>query len=221
MTAILFDFFGTLVSYSPSRTAQGFRRSHALVPHLTYAEFLTSLDACFATFDAAADADHREFSMAQMIAALLGRAETDPLVAEFERTYIAEWSAGVTYLDGLRSLLAGLRTRHRLAVVSNTHSPSMVPAFLADLGVADLFDAVVLSVQVGWRKPHPAMYAAALDALAVTPAEAVFVGDSHDADYVGPTTAGIRSFLIGSADVPAAQRLTSVFDLPARLAIGK
>jgi putative hydrolase of the HAD superfamily len=221
MTAILFDFFGTLVSYSPSRTAQGFRRSHALAPHLSYAEFLTSLDACFATFDVAADADHREFSMAQVTAAFLGRPESDPLVAEFERTYIAEWSAGVAYLDGLPSLLAGLRARHRLAVVSNTHSPSMVPGFLADLGVAELFDAVVLSVQVGWRKPHPAMYAAALRAMAVSPAEAVFVGDSADADYVGPTTAGIRSFLIGDADgVPAAQRLNSVFDLPARLAYG-
>jgi putative hydrolase of the HAD superfamily len=220
MTAILFDFFGTLVSYSPSRTTQGYPRSHALVPHLSYAEFLSSLDACFAALDAATEADHREFSMAEAVAAYLGRPESDPLVAEFERTYIAEWSTGVTHLDGLPDLLAGLRSRHRLAVVSNTHSPSMVPGFLAELGLADLFDAVVLSVHVGRRKPHPAMYAAALHALAVPPAGAVFVGDSHVADYLGPTSAGIHSYLIGSAaDVPAAQRLDSVFDLPARLAI--
>jgi putative hydrolase of the HAD superfamily len=219
MTAILFDFFGTLVSYSPSRTTQGFPRSHALAPERSYAEFLTALDDCFARFDTAADADDREFSMTQVAAAFLGRPESDPVVEEFERTYVAEWSAGVAYLDGLPALLADLRTRHRLAVVSNTHSPSMVPGFLADLGVAAMFDAVVLSVQVGWRKPHPAMYAAALHALAVPSAEAVFVGDSHVADYVGPTTAGIRSFLIGPAgDVPAAHRLDSVFDLPARLA---
>jgi putative hydrolase of the HAD superfamily len=220
MTAILFDFFGTLVSYSPSRTAQGFARSHALVPELPYAEFLASLDACFAALDVAADIDDREFSMAQACAAFLGRPRSDPLVAEFERTYIAEWSAGVTYLDGLQSLLSDLRTRHRLAVVSNTHSPSMVPGFLADLGVADLFDAVVLSVEVGRRKPHPSMYAAALDAMAVSPAEAVFVGDSYAADYVGPTTAGIRSFLIDprrTADVPVGHRLTSVFDLAAQM----
>jgi putative hydrolase of the HAD superfamily len=160
--------------------------------------------------------------MTEVAAAFLGRPETDPLVGEFERTYIGEWSAGVTYLDGLPDLLAGLRTRHRLAVVSNTHSPTMVPGFLADLQVADLFDAVVLSVQVGRRKPHPSMYAEALHALAVPPAEAVFVGDSHVADYVGPTACGIRSYLIGgAAGVPAEQCLESVFDLPARLENGR
>lgn len=218
MKAILFDFFGTLVSYSPSRTAQGYPRSHALVPGKSYPDFLASLDACFAGFEAASDADDREFSMAQATAAYLGLPESDPRVAEFERVYLAEWSTGVTYLDGLRPMLADLRTRHRLAVVSNTHSHTLVPGLLAELGVAELFDAVVLSVQVGRRKPHPAMYAAALHALAVSPAEAVFVGDTYAADYAGPTGYGIRSYLIGSAaGVPAARRLDSVFDLPARL----
>jgi putative hydrolase of the HAD superfamily len=207
VSAILFDFFGTLVSYSPSRTEQGFPRTHALVPHLGYDEFLTALDDCFARFDAASAADDHEFSMAETAAAFLGRSPDDPAVAEFERTYIAEWSAAVAYPDGIDTLLADLRGRHRLAVVSNTHSPTMVPRMLADRGIAGLFDAVVLSVDVGWRKPHPAMYAAALDALGITAAEAVFVGDSREADFTGPTAAGIRSYLIG-------EHLGSVFDLP-------
>src|SRR3712207_9178645 len=67
--AILFDFFGTLVGYSPSRTAQGYPRSHALVPGVPYTEFLTSLDATFAAFDARSDADDREFGMAEVAAA--------------------------------------------------------------------------------------------------------------------------------------------------------
>ena len=210
MSAILFDFFGTLVSYSPSRTEQGYPRSHALVPHLSYPEFLAGLDACFARFDAAADVDDREFSMAETAAAFLGRPQDDPAVAEFERTYIAEWSAAVAYPDGVDTLLKELRSRHRLAVVSNPHSPTMVPRMLAAHGIADLFDAVVLSVDVGRRKPHPAMYSAALDALGITAAEAVFVGDSREADFVGPTAAGIRSYLIG-------EHIESVFDLPRML----
>ena len=90
----------------------------------------------------------------------------------------------------------------------------MVPAFLDRLGVAHLFEAVVLSVDVGYRKPHPAIYRAA-------PAgPAIFVGDSYAADYAGPTAAGIPAYLIdpaGTADVPDERRLASVFDLPARL----
>jgi putative hydrolase of the HAD superfamily len=219
MTAILFDFFGTLVSYSPSRTEQGYPRTHALVPHLSYDGFLATLDEHFVRCETASLADNREFAMTEPIAALLGRSVTDPAVAEFERVYLSEWAAGVAYPDGLETLLGDLRTRHRLAVVSNTHSPVMVPALLARAGLTAMFDAVVLSVDVGRRKPHPAVYAAALDALGVPASEAIFVGDTYDADYAGPIAAGLRAYLIDpDADIPDEHRLTSVFDLPARLA---
>jgi putative hydrolase of the HAD superfamily len=224
MTHVLFDFFGTLVSYSPSRTAQGYPRTHALVPHLDYPSFLTLIDTVGTEFDRRSDVDDREFSMAEVSAEVLRQARgrpPDPAeVAAFETAYLAEWSSGVVEPAGLPGLLEKLRTRHRLAVVSNTHSPSMVPALLDGMGVAHLFDAVVLSVDVGRRKPHPAMYQAALAALSCRPADAVFVGDTFDADYAGPTAAGIPAYLIdpdGVADVPADRRLASVFDLPARL----
>jgi putative hydrolase of the HAD superfamily len=221
MTVLLFDFFGTLVDYSPSRTAQGFRRSHALVPHLPYEEFLDAVDATFAAFDRRSDLDDSEFSMCEVASALLTSvgATTDPGV--FEITYLAEWQAGITVPAGLEGLLKDLRTRHRLSVVSNTHSPAMVPGLLASLGVADLFDAVVLSVDVGRRKPHPLIYRTALDRLGIAAGDAVFVGDSYPADYLGPSALGITSFLIDPdalADVPAHRRIGSVFDLPARLA---
>lgn len=47
MTAILFDFFGTLVSYSPSPTTQGFRRSHALAPDPVQRRAAQRLDSVF------------------------------------------------------------------------------------------------------------------------------------------------------------------------------
>ncbi len=224
MATVLLDFFGTLVSYSASRTAQGYPRSHALLPGLDYPSFTALTDTVFAEFDRRSDADDSEFSMAEVAAEVLrrghGRRPSGAEVAAFESAYLAEWSAGVVAPDGLPGLLAGLRRRHRLAVVSNTHSSTMVPALLDRFGVAEAFDAVVLSVDVGRRKPHPAVYRAALDATGCPPSGAVFVGDTYDADYAGPTAAGIPAYLIdpaGTAAVPADRRLTSIFDLPARL----
>jgi putative hydrolase of the HAD superfamily len=224
MPVLLFDFFGTLVSYSASRTAQGYPRSHALLPQLDYPSFLALTGTVFAEFDRRSDADDSEFAMAEVAAEVLrrgyGRAPSDDEVAAFESAYLAEWSSGVVAPDGLRDLLAGLRAGHRLAVVSNTHSPAMVPELLDRFGVAEHFEAVVLSVDLGRRKPHPAVYRAALDVLGCGPADAVFVGDTYDADYAGPTAAGIPAYLIdpaGAAAVPADRRLASVFDLPARL----
>jgi putative hydrolase of the HAD superfamily len=224
MSALLLDFFGTLVGYSPSRTAQGYRRCHEFLlaggATLPYEAFLTALDACFATFDRSSDADDHEFAMADVATALVHSLGLPARCAvRFEELYIAEWSAGVAVLDGVPDLLRDLRTRHRLAVVSNTHSPTMVPDLLTALGVADLFEAVILSVDVGRCKPHPLIYQSALKALDTT--DAVFVGDTYLADYAGPTAVGIPAFLIdpaGAADVPADRRLASVLDLPHRLA---
>lgn len=84
-----------------------------------------------------------------------------------------------------------------------------------------LFDTVVTSFEVGWRKPHPAIYRAALHELRADPAAAVLVGDTYRADHQGPTRAGIRALLIDPhhrAPVPDEARLASVFALPARLA---
>jgi putative hydrolase of the HAD superfamily len=221
MSAILFDFFGTLVSYSPSRVDQGYPCTHEFVrahgSALSYPDFLAAVDACFASFDARSDIDDSEFSMGEVASAFLDRHRIGGDPAEFERRYLAEWSAGVVEPPGLAAFLTGLRRTHRLAVVSNTHSSTMVPDLMRRAGIAGLFDAVVLSVDVGRRKPHPAMYATALDALRIAPDEAIFVGDSYSADFAGPGAAGITAFLIDprkSADVPAERRIDSVFDLP-------
>jgi putative hydrolase of the HAD superfamily len=220
-SAILFDFFGTLVSYSASRVDQGYPRCHEFLrahgSTLSYRDFLTAIDSCFAEFDRRSDIDDREFSMSEVASAFLNRVSVAGDVAEFERRYLAEWSAGVLAPPGLAELLTALRETHRLAVVSNTHSSAMVPRLLAAAGIAELFDAVVLSVDVGWRKPHPRMYAAALEAMRVAPGEAIFVGDSYLADYAGPSAAGITAYLIDPAkvaDVPDERRIASVFDLP-------
>jgi putative hydrolase of the HAD superfamily len=95
-----------------------------------------------------------------------------------------------------------------------------VPAHLAALRIDQHLAAVVTSVEVGWRKPHPAIYAAALSRLDADPAAAAFVGDTYDADYAGPAAAGMTAFLIDPGrrhDIPADRRLGSLADLPARL----
>ena len=63
---LLFDFFGTLVDYSASRTEQGYERSFALLRdsgcRLDYAGFLTAWSKVSEELDAAAAASHREVS---------------------------------------------------------------------------------------------------------------------------------------------------------------
>ena len=111
-------------------------------------------------------------------------------------------------LDDLAA--AGLR----LAVVSNWDAG--LEEVLAGLGVAGRFETVAVSAVVGAGKPHPAIFAHALDALGVPPARAVHCGDHPDFDCAGARGAGVRGVLIDRSDAyPDAlcPRIPSLLDL--------
>lgn len=72
--------------------------------------------------------------------------------------------------------------RGTVGVLSNCSVPGLVDRTLERAGLADRFDAVVVSVDVGYRKPHPRAFEAAADRLGVDVAELIHVGDDPDAD---------------------------------------
>lgn len=228
-THIIFDFFGTLVDYSSERRARDYSRTREVLRRLGSTmsddEFIDSWTHLWMSFEMRSQLDHREFTMPEATAAYLsetlGRAPTDAETAELIQAYLPEWNAGVYHLDGLADWVRGLAQSYRLAIVSNTHEPYLVPNHLAKMGLSDAFELIVLSVEVGWRKPHPGIYATALDGLGLRPEQAVFVGDNHQADYVGPRQAGMTAYLIDPhrrvAGVPDEHRLDSIFQLSERL----
>lgn len=103
-------------------------------------------------------------------------------------------------------------------LVTNTHHAAMVHRHLRTMNIDVYFDAVVTSIEAGYRKPRPEIFDLALAAVGPSPAEAVFAGDSYGPDYLGSTRAGIESYLVSGAappsgDVPAAKLLGSILDL--------
>jgi len=85
----------------------------------------------------------------------------------------------------------------RLGIVSNAaYRPRLMKQQLAALGLADYFDAVTFSSEVGVRKPHPAIYADALGKLGADPSRTLFVGDRVREDVQGPQAQGMRAVLI-------------------------
>jgi HAD superfamily hydrolase (TIGR01549 family) len=93
--------------------------------------------------------------------------------------------------------LAALKKRGlRLGVVSNTYgSGAVIRQQLAEHGSLPYFGATIFSSEAGVRKPHPAIFRAALEELRVSPEEAVFVGDSLIADVWGAQALGMRAVL--------------------------
>jgi putative hydrolase of the HAD superfamily len=96
---------------------------------------------------------------------------------------------------GTREALDRLRASGlRLGIVSN--SDGRVEEALIAAGLRNCFDVVLDSALVGVEKPDPAIFRAALGALGVAPAEALYVGDLYDVDVVGAQAAGMAAVLL-------------------------
>ena len=63
-------------------------------------------------------------------------------------------------------------------------------------GLGSLAGDVVISSEVGYRKPHPEFYRAACDRLGLTLDRVLCVGDDPENDVRGPRRAGLRAVLI-------------------------
>jgi putative hydrolase of the HAD superfamily len=124
--------------------------------------------------------------------------------------------------DDVVPVLAELRARgFRLGVVSNWDT--RLRGITSGLGLDALVDFIVISAEVGMRKPDPRIFAAALQRAGVGPAEALHVGDLPGEDAEGARRAGMRSFLVDRerrlterevpAGVPVMRSLREVFPL--------
>ncbi|MEQ8231918.1 MAG: HAD family hydrolase [Gammaproteobacteria bacterium] len=111
------------------------------------------------------------------------------LAADCIAHFVAVRSA-VTLYDDVLPALARLAREYVLVALTNGN---------ADLSVCGLeghFRACVSPAEVGVRKPHPRMFAAALAHADAAPTEAVHVGDQPLYDVEGARRAGLRTVWI-------------------------
>ena len=111
------------------------------------------------------------------------------LAAELGASYFSHQAHFVKLFDDTLPALDALSGR-RLAIVSNGNADA------GRLGIAERFEAIIRSVDVGVGKPDPAIIKAALVRLDVDESEAVLVGDSEESDVGAARAAGIRSVLL-------------------------
>jgi putative hydrolase of the HAD superfamily len=89
-------------------------------------------------------------------------------------------------------MLKTLKGPYRLALLSNfTHTPAAVK-LVHHLGLSRFFEVVLISGDIGYRKPHPLIFQKLIDALGGNKAEMLYVGDDPEADIQGALNAGIQ-----------------------------
>jgi putative hydrolase of the HAD superfamily len=86
----------------------------------------------------------------------------------------------------------------KIGLISNFTYAPVVYASLRKLGINRFFNAVVVSGDNGWRKPHKKIFQEALARLQVKADEAVYIGDCPMEDIKGATEAGIKAVFVSS-----------------------
>lgn len=209
--AILFDLFDTLVRLDRNRmpiVQIGGReirstvgRLHAVmqasVPHVTLEALHGAMAESWREAERLRAIDHREVAAPERFAHLFRCLSLDParyrpgLVTELIETHRSELAKAVAFPAHHAALLRELRGRHRLAVVSNFDYTPTALAILGEAGIVELFETIVVSDAVGWRKPKAVIFHEALDRMRLGVGDALFVGDRADIDVAGAVALGM------------------------------
>lgn len=142
----------------------------------------------------------------------------NPTVAELVADYLANYPHHALLMPGAATVLPQLRAAGlKIGLVTNGRS-DLQRAVIAALGLASWLDAIIISAEVGCRKPETPIFHLALAALGSVAAVTLMVGDSYEADVAGAEAAGLWALQLGPQH-PAnpAPALATLSELPARL----
>ncbi len=101
---------------------------------------------------------------------------------------------------GVRDAMAALSKKRQLGVVSNSWSDSVLRV-LGKSRLLRYFKTIVLSKDVGYRKPNPRIFIRAIEDLDLRPNQVCFVGDNYHDDVIGPASVGITPIWLDGTEL--------------------
>lgn len=224
--AIVFDLFDTIVKWEPERLPQmevGGRRIHTTIPWVfpmleerlggdfDRDRFVEVYHGVIDEIMAQREQHGIEITCNERFVRTLAR-----LVPAIEGTARHDFAEELTrlHMDGVRAVtwapparvaaVARLARHYRMGLLSNFDDARCGREVVDDAGVAHHFEAVIISAEVGLRKPNPLIYRHMLEMLGLDGSDVLFVGDTPREDVAGPAAAGMATAWIskGAPAVP-------------------
>jgi putative hydrolase of the HAD superfamily len=221
--AVVFDLFDTLVKWEPDRLPLLHwreRSTHSTLPWILPSleermgprfeleTFLTVYHEVIDEINAEREREGIEITCQQRFERTLERlgysdpAERDLLAFHITRVHM-DGVRKVTFAPPERSqAVRRLAPHFRLGLLSNFDDAQCGREVLLDTGVADLFEAIIISAEAGLRKPNPLIYERILAMLQVEPDAVLFVGDTPREDVLGPRRAAMRVAWVNKRGMP-------------------
>lgn len=206
--ALVFDLFDTLVDLSmeslpktridgrdlPS-TAGGLYEEVSTHTEVSLDDFWSALIAVDREHRIARYRDHREFPTVLRFEILCENLELteSSLPQRLTDIHMGMIRQCASLPDHHPEILEALSLRVPLALCSNFSDSSTAQRLLDEYGIARHLEAIVISEDVGLRKPHAGIFEAVLGELGVAPENTLHVGDNLEADVAGAGALGIQT----------------------------
>jgi HAD superfamily hydrolase (TIGR01509 family) len=223
--AVICDMFDTLVNFRWDRLplvpfdGREVRSSSPLIyqairsscPGVSLPEFCRAFIECSREAETIRNQTQREVTANERFQMIHGRlggpdgSESEAFIQTAMAEQMRQLRGAMEFPEENRAALSSLRAKYRMAVLSNFDYGPTVEAALVDFGIRYCFEIVVVSADVGWRKPHPEIFRESLRRLRLDAHQAIFVGDTPEADVAGPQGVGMDTIWIdrGTASLPA------------------
>jgi putative hydrolase of the HAD superfamily len=116
----------------------------------------------------------------------------DPDIAKGVDAYFSAFFHGCRLIPNTKDMLEILKKKYRLGLLTNFTHPPAVLKIIETLGLNAYFDVVLVSGEMGFRKPHPLVFRSLTDLLKVKKHQLIYVGDDPEPDIIGAWKAGLR-----------------------------
>lgn len=226
--AVVLDLFDTLVNWSPGmlpRMQWHGREMHSTIPWImpSLEEALGSAfdpDLFVGTYmsvveeiNAVRDRENIEITCLERFVRVLIRMG----FKDDKRTRSLAETLTRTHMNGVRNVTSApanraeavrrLSRHYRLGLLSNFDDSTTGHQILSDTSVGSLFEAVIISADVGLRKPNPAIFERIMTMLDLRADDILFVGDTPLADVAGPKRVGMVAAWINRKGEPMPEGL--------------
>lgn len=211
---VSFDLWMTLLKSNGKtfKTARNRLLGDTIAPEIDPDDFDTLVRTTDRSFDRIAETRGEDVMFAERVN-LVAEAAKKPHLSDDVIAHLYERQSELfaqhppTLLDqNTPELLDRLSQHVDLAVVSNTgfiHGKEMRKA-LGQLGIIDKFQTTIFSNEVGYAKPHPAIYSALQEQSGVAFEAITHVGDNLHADVMGARALGMNAIHFdGETDLQA------------------
>lgn len=125
------------------------------------------------------------------------------LAEQMSRLFLARTPYKKHILPGAVDVLKYLKGKYTLSIITNGFKESQIIK-LRESGIHTYFEQIIISEEVGFNKPDPAIFFHAMSAEKLSCKQCLMVGDSFEADIAGAHAAGIDQVHLNPQNIAVA-----------------